>query len=90
MSLDHGCGAHSEAVGAAAGHGVQVPVIDELGYDLVDTAGVSMADTVFESFDHTPSADQEDDGSDDAGRFTDGSDGDAGIGAGPAALRPEA
>jgi len=90
VSLDHGCGAHSEAVGAAAGHGVQVPVIDELGYDLVDTAGVSMADTVFESFDHTPPADQEDDGSDDAGRFTDGSDGDAGIGAGPAALRPEA
>lgn len=52
VSLDHGCGAHSEAVGAAQSQGIQVPVIDELGYDLVDTAGVSMADTVFESLDH--------------------------------------
>jgi hypothetical protein len=52
VSLDHGCGAHSEAVGAARSHFAQVPVIDELGYDLVDTAGVSMADTVFESLDH--------------------------------------
>ena len=41
-----------------------MPVIDELGYDLVDTAGVSMADTLFESFDHMASADQDDDGSD--------------------------
>lgn len=52
VSLDHGCGAHSDAVGAPHGRGAQAPVIDELGYDLVDTAGVSMADTVFESFDH--------------------------------------
>ena len=29
------------------------PVIDELGYDLVDTPGVSMDETVFESLDHT-------------------------------------
>ena len=28
------------------------PVIDELGYDLVDTPGVSMDETVFESLDH--------------------------------------
>jgi hypothetical protein len=65
VSMDHGCGAHSEAVGATAGHGVQAPVIDELGYDLVDTAGVSMADTLFESLEHTPAADPDDDGSDD-------------------------
>jgi hypothetical protein len=52
VSLDHGCGAHSEAIGATPSANVQVPVIDELGYDLVDTAGVSMADTVFESLDH--------------------------------------
>jgi hypothetical protein len=51
VSLDHGCGAHSEAVGTVAGQGAPVPVIDEVGYDLVDTAGVSMADTVFESLD---------------------------------------
>jgi hypothetical protein len=52
VSLDHGCGAHSEAVGTTPGAGAQPPVIDELGYDLVDTAGVSMTDTVFESLDH--------------------------------------
>jgi hypothetical protein len=28
-------------------------VIDELGYDLVDTPGVSMDETVFESLDHS-------------------------------------
>lgn len=55
VSLDHGCGAHSETVGAAQKHGAAAPVIDELGYDLVDTAGVSLADTVFESLDHGPS-----------------------------------
>jgi hypothetical protein len=52
VSLDHGCGAHSEAVGAPHSTGLHVPVIDELGYDLVDTAGVSMTETVFESLDH--------------------------------------
>jgi hypothetical protein len=29
-----------------------VPVIDELGYDLVDVPGVSVEETVFESFEH--------------------------------------
>jgi hypothetical protein len=51
VSVDHGCGAHSEAVGDPQSHGIQMPVIDELGYDLVDAAGVSMTDTVFESLD---------------------------------------
>jgi hypothetical protein len=51
VSLDHGCGAHSEAGVPTSGHAAPVPVIDELGYDLVDTAGVSMTDTVFESLD---------------------------------------
>jgi hypothetical protein len=74
VSMDHGCGAHSEAVGATAGHGVQAPVIDELGYDLVDTAGVSMADTLFESLDHTPSADPDDDGTDYDGTEDEGSE----------------
>jgi hypothetical protein len=52
VSLDHGCGAHSDAVTPTGGYGVPAPVIDELGFDLVDTPGVSMADTVFESLDH--------------------------------------
>jgi hypothetical protein len=52
VSLDHGCGAHSEAVSARAGAGVMTPVIDEVGYDLVDMPGIALADTVFESLDH--------------------------------------
>jgi Protein of unknown function (DUF3027) len=51
VSLDHGCGAHSEAVSTRPG-GANAPVIDEVGYDLVDMPGVALADTVFESFDH--------------------------------------
>jgi hypothetical protein len=51
VSLDHGCGAHSEALSSAPA-GTIAPVIDEVGYDLVDMPGVSMADTVFESLDH--------------------------------------
>jgi hypothetical protein len=50
VSLDHGCGAHSEA--PAGAQGAVSPVIDELGYDLVDTPGVSLDETVFESLDH--------------------------------------
>ena len=52
VSLDHGCGAHSEAVTAGAGVGAIAPVIDEVGYDLVDMPGIALADTVFESLDH--------------------------------------
>jgi hypothetical protein len=48
VSADHGCGAHSEAIrGGAAAH-VATPVIDELGYDLVELPGVSVEETVFE------------------------------------------
>ncbi len=53
VSLDHGCGAHSEAATASGVPGAASPVIDELGYDLVDAPGVSMEDTVFESLDHS-------------------------------------
>ncbi|MGH3272804.1 MAG: DUF3027 domain-containing protein [Streptosporangiaceae bacterium] len=60
VSLDHGCGAHSEAIGATPGRGVPVPVIDEMGYDLVDPAGVSIDDTLFESLDHGASLEQDD------------------------------
>ena len=52
VSLDHGCGAHSEAMAAGSGFGTIAPVIDEVGYDLVDMPGVALADTVFESLDH--------------------------------------
>jgi hypothetical protein len=52
VSLDHGCGAHSEAVTGRPATGTVQPVIDEVGYDLVDMPGVALADTVFESLDH--------------------------------------
>jgi hypothetical protein len=52
VSLDHGCGAHSEALASGPGFGTIAPVIDEVGYDLVDMPGVALADTVFESLDH--------------------------------------
>jgi hypothetical protein len=48
VSADHGCGAHSEAVAAEAAARAVSPVIDELGYDLVDLPGVSVEETVFE------------------------------------------
>lgn len=52
VSVDHGCGAHSEAVLPAGPDQPVVPVIDELGYDMVDLPGVSVDETVFESLDH--------------------------------------
>ena len=51
VSVDHGCGAHSEGVTAATAD-QPLPVIDELGYDLVDMPGVSVEETVFEPLDH--------------------------------------
>ncbi|HTX26063.1 MAG TPA: DUF3027 domain-containing protein [Streptosporangiaceae bacterium] len=48
VSADHGCGAHSESVVWQAAGRPLAPVIDELGYDLVDLPGVSVEETVFE------------------------------------------
>jgi hypothetical protein len=52
VSVDHGCGGHSEALLPAGQEAAVPPVIDELGYDLVDRPGVSVEETVFESLDH--------------------------------------
>jgi hypothetical protein len=52
VAVDHGCGAHSEAVFAPSAEQPLRPVIDELGYDLVDMPGVSVEETVFESLEH--------------------------------------
>lgn len=52
VSVDHGCGAYSESVSPAQAEGPGRPVIDELGYDLVDMPGVSVDETVFEPLDH--------------------------------------
>lgn len=48
VSADHGCGAHSEAIRMGGTAQAALPVIDELGYDLVDLPGVSVEETVFE------------------------------------------
>jgi hypothetical protein len=48
VSADHGCGAHSEALLSGPVAQATAPVIDELGYDLVDLPGVSVEETVFE------------------------------------------
>jgi hypothetical protein len=53
VSADHGCGAHSEAVLTGVVAQAAVPVIDELGYDLVDLPGVSVEETVFEPLSRT-------------------------------------
>lgn len=50
VSGDHGCGAHSESALADTPGQTILPVIDEFGYDLVDLPGVSLDETVFESF----------------------------------------
>jgi hypothetical protein len=50
VSADHGCGAHSESALWQASARAISPVIDEFGYDLVDMPGVSLDETVFESF----------------------------------------
>jgi len=52
VSVDHGCGAHSEAVLPGSIDQPVPPVIDELGYDLMDLPGVSVDETVFEALDH--------------------------------------
>jgi hypothetical protein len=49
VSADHGCGAHSEAPLTGSQTPAATPVIDELGYDLVELPGVSVDETVFES-----------------------------------------
>jgi hypothetical protein len=48
VSVDHGCGAHSEAILTGPAARATAPVIDELGYDLVELPGVSVEETVFE------------------------------------------
>src|SRR5579875_2552534 len=53
VSVDHGCGAHSETPAAPGSAPAQPPIIDELGYDLVDQPGVSVAETVFEALNHS-------------------------------------
>jgi hypothetical protein len=51
VSVDHGCGAHSEGDVVSAGDGDTIPTVDELGYDMLNT-GASVPDSVLENLDH--------------------------------------
>ena len=53
VSVDHGCGAHSEGPLLPGSVAAGPPVIDELGYDLVDVPGVSVDETEFEPIGHS-------------------------------------
>ena len=53
VSVDHGCGAHSEGAvsAAAAPEDATSPAIDELGYDML-TTGPTLPESVLETMDH--------------------------------------
>jgi hypothetical protein len=51
VSVDHGCGAHSDG-DVMTGDGTEmIPTVDESGYDMLN-AGASLPDSVLESIDH--------------------------------------
>ncbi len=50
VSVDHGCGAHSEAM-SVSGSELSALVTDEFRYDLIDLPGVSVEETDFEPLD---------------------------------------
>lgn len=53
VSVDHGCGAHSdgEAAASVAEPDMMAPTVDELGYDMLNT-GATVPDSVLETLDH--------------------------------------
>ena len=51
VSVDHGCGAHSEGEMADAAADDVIPTIDELGYDMLH-AEAALPDSVLENLDH--------------------------------------
>lgn len=51
VSVDHGCGAHSDGDVAADDGAAALPTIDELGYDMLNT-GAPVPDSVLEKLDH--------------------------------------
>ena len=52
VSMDHGCGAHSDGAVAADGVAAGIePTVDELGFDMLN-AGPGLPDSVLENLDH--------------------------------------
>ncbi len=53
VSVDHGCGAHSEGDTPEDAAGEVIPAIGEIGYDMLN-AGSALPDSVLENLDHEP------------------------------------
>lgn len=51
VSVDHGCGAHSDGEKAADSGGGAAPAVDELGYDMLNP-GATLPESVLETLDH--------------------------------------
>jgi hypothetical protein len=51
VSVDHGCGAHSEGEMVPGNEGGSAPAIDELGYDMLNQ-GPALPESVLETLDH--------------------------------------
>jgi hypothetical protein len=51
VSVDHGCGAHSEGEMPDDAAGEVIPTIDELGYDMLNP-GLALPESVLENLDH--------------------------------------
>lgn len=51
VSVDHGCGAHSDGEMALANAAGSVPTVDELGYDMI-SQGAALPESVLETLDH--------------------------------------
>lgn len=51
VSVDHGCGAHSDGDITADDGATVLPAVDELGYDMLNT-GATVPDSVLEKMDH--------------------------------------
>jgi hypothetical protein len=51
VSVDHGCGAHSDGDVAPGDGSDAAPPVDETGYDML-TSGATLPDSVLETFDH--------------------------------------
>lgn len=53
VSVDHGCGAHSEAVEVPAAHEPPPPILDELGYEPVEHSPGSVDEITYEPLGHS-------------------------------------
>lgn len=53
VAVDHGCGAHSEAVEVPAAYDAPPPIVDETGYEPIEHSPGSVDDTSYEPLGHS-------------------------------------